>query len=263
MQMMMLMMMTMMMGLLGQQGGLPGGSGSGSADSGTGAQPLSADSGASPLSSGASSNSKGGPDGTGITGTASAAGVGGPPAPTGAQTAQFTPDKVKQLFDPSAGGNIDKYLPDVLGALHEQGIDDPKNTLNALATIKAETGSFAPIDEEGGGSQYEGRKDLGNTQPGDGERFKGRGFIQLTGRSNYTEYGKELGVDLVGHPELANDPKVASRILALYLKKNQDRLKPALDNNDLAAARKVVNGGTNGLDTFTEAWNKGKELGLA
>ncbi len=68
------------------------------------------------------------------------------------------------------------------------------------------------------GTKYEGRKNLGNTQPGDGPKFIGRGILQLTGRANYTDYAKKLGIDLVGHPELACDPIIATKIACQYFK---------------------------------------------
>ena len=72
------------------------------------------------------------------------------------------------------------------------------------------------------GSAYEGRVDLGNTQPGDGKRYKGRGLIQLTGRANYTQYGKDSGVDCVAKPDLvASDPFVAVDVACWYWDKRR------------------------------------------
>lgn len=73
-----------------------------------------------------------------------------------------------------------------------------------------ELGSYAYIM-----SHYQGRRDLGNTQPGDGWQFRGRGYVQITGRNNYTRFGRLLGVDLVNDPELALKPWVAWAILSL------------------------------------------------
>ncbi len=182
--------------------------------------------------------------------------------PASSLAERFSADRVSQLYAGSAAPNVQQYLPHILGALKEQGIDDPQMALYALATIKVETGSFKPISEYSGGYAYEGRRDLGNTQPGDGHRFMGRGFIQLTGRANYESYGRQLGVDLVNNPELANDPQIAARVLALYLKNHEGRIRSALAAGDMAAARKVVNGGTNGLQGFTEAYRQGQALGL-
>jgi predicted chitinase len=69
-----------------------------------------------------------------------------------------------------------------------------------------------------------GERNLGNTQPGDGFKYRGRGLNQLTGRGNYDRYGKLLkNADLIAYPDLANDPAIAARISVVYMK---DRIKP-------------------------------------
>lgn len=148
--------------------------------------------------------------------------------------------------------NVKQNWPYIAQALQQAGITDPNTIIAVLGTMKTEVGGdFGPIPESGGGAQYDGRADLGNTQPGDGNRYMGRGFIQLTGRANYREYGQKLGIDLEGHPELALDPKVASEILVQYFK---DRGIPQMAQaGDWVAVRRAVNGGTNGLDTFMGA----------
>src|SRR5690606_29620171 len=97
------------------------------------------------------------------------------------------------------------------------------------------------------GAAYEGRKTLGNTHPGDGKRFKGRGFVQITGRRNYTDWAKRLGVDLVGKPALAARIDHATTILidGMMLgtftgKKLPDYVAGA--KKDYVGARRVVNG---------------------
>jgi predicted chitinase len=94
------------------------------------------------------------------------------------------------------------------------------------------------------GDAYEGRLDLGNTNPGDGRRFKGRGFVQITGRTNYTKWGKRLGLDLVGKPEIASRPDVAAQILVLGMRDGSfTSLK--LDDfigGDFVSSRKIING---------------------
>ena len=177
---------------------------------------------------------------------------------------------VSKLFPFTPLANIKKHLPLVLDALKRRELDDRPMVLMALATIRAETASFRPIDE--GKSRfntspngkpfdlYDNRKDLGNQGPPDGATFKGRGFIQLTGRSNYREIGKELGIDLVANPALANDPTVAADILALFLKKKELQIREALLENDLRHARRLVNGGSHGLDNFSTAFRMGEIL---
>jgi predicted chitinase len=112
-------------------------------------------------------------------------------------------------------------------------------------------------------ARYDYRKNLGNTDKGDGEKFKGRGFIQLTGRANYTDFSKLLALpDLVTNPDIALDPQVAARILAAFIKRAHDKIKKAIETDDLKSARKAVNGGSHGLKQFVEAYQKGANLAL-
>jgi peptidoglycan L-alanyl-D-glutamate endopeptidase CwlK len=109
---------------------------------------------------------------------------------------------------------------------------------------------------------YDHRTDLGNQGPPDGDRFKGRGFVQLTGRSNYRLHGNAigLGTQLIDNPDLANDPEIASKLLASFLKNKEQGIRSALAADDLATARKLVNGGSHGLDVFSSAYRTGRGL---
>ena len=157
--------------------------------------------------------------------------------------------------------NVQTYLPRILDALKEFGIDNKNTVIATIATIGTEVGSFQPIHEYGSDKyftdMYEGRKDLGNTQKGDGAKYHGRGFIQLTGRANYQTYGNALGVDLVNNPDLALDPKISARILALYFKNRG--ISSMADKEDWQGVRRGVNGGLNGWDRFISLVNKAKQ----
>ncbi len=163
--------------------------------------------------------------------------------------------------------HLETNLPRVLSALEAVELADKPMILMALATIRAETGSFEPISEfesrfntSPGGHPfdlYDSQADLGNLGAPDGERFKGRGFVQLTGRANYALHG---GQQLVENPDLANDPEIAARLLAGFLKAHEERIRAALSEGDLREARRLVNGGSHGLDEFTAAYNTGLEL---
>ena len=171
---------------------------------------------------------------------------------------------VRQLFPATKPANVDRYLPYVSAALQAVGLTDRPMVCAALGTIRAESEGFVPISEMpspfntrpglGPFSAYEGRRDLGNTQRGDGPRFKGRGFVQLTGRANYATYGQRLGIDLVADPDLANAPEVAALLLAHFLADKAERMRAALAAGDLATARKLVNGGRHGLDRFCDVF---------
>jgi peptidoglycan L-alanyl-D-glutamate endopeptidase CwlK len=170
--------------------------------------------------------------------------------------------------------NISRYLPAVLQAMAELGLVDRVMLLMAVATIRAETGRFAPLDELRSRFNtspaarapyfdlYDHRHDLGNRGPCDGADYKGRGFVQLTGRANYERYGNALGLGelLLREPQRANDPLVAARVLARFLKDREMKIKQALLERDFAWARRLVNGGRHGLEEFTESILIGEEL---
>ena len=153
----------------------------------------------------------------------------------------------------SPPANVQQNWPGVYAACAEMGLTDCPTVIAVVATIGTEVGSFAPINELGGTAYftklYEGRKELGNTQPGDGVRYHGRGFIQLTGRANYAKYGRALGIPLEDDPDLALTAAVAADILALYFK---DRGLPALARKgDWEGVRRGVNGHLNGWERFS------------
>jgi predicted chitinase len=180
------------------------------------------------------------------------------PAPV---IASITVDKVRDMFPAQTRrSSIATYLQPVLDALGNAGLDDRDMVVMALATIRAETEGFEPIEEWGDGAAYEGRKDLGNLHNGDGARFKGRGFIQLTGRANYAKYGMVVGSPLEDQPNLANDPKIAAALLALYLRDRHALVKYAIFGGDLKQARKLVNGGSHGFDRFKDTFDKGVQI---
>jgi peptidoglycan L-alanyl-D-glutamate endopeptidase CwlK len=187
-------------------------------------------------------------------------------------TSNITADVVAPLFPKAPGVNIQFQLPHVLKGLFDAALADQRMVLMALGTIRAETDRFLPIDEgiskfntSPGGHPfdlYDNRADLGNQGPPDGASFKGRSFVQLTGRANYTRYSAMLGLgdQLVQNPDLANDPVIAGNLLAAFLKDHEDQIRAALDANDLAQARRWVNGGSHGFAAFEDAYNRGQSL---
>lgn len=98
-----------------------------------------------------------------------------------------------------------KQAEKIAGGLTEAfksfAINTPLRAAAAVAQMAHESDGFRVSEEYASGQAYEGRKDLGNTQPGDGKRFKGRGRIMVTGRGNYAAVSKAMGVDFVRHPE--------------------------------------------------------------
>jgi putative chitinase len=115
-----------------------------------------------------------------------------------------------------------------------------------MGQVTHECAGFRTTEEFASGAAYEGRADLGNTRPGDGRRYKGRGLLQLTGRANYRRYGGLLDLPLEDHPELAADPVTSLRIACEYWKDRD--INEQADADDLVRVTRLVNGGTNGLD---------------
>lgn len=178
-----------------------------------------------------------------------------------------TPTRIHPLFPFTPLANIAANLPHVLAALAAADLTDTPMLLAALATIRAEAEPFLPLTEaespfntSPGGNPfnlYDHRADLGNQGPPDGALFRGRGYVQLTGRFNYANYGRTLSLDLIANPSLAAESEPAARILAAFLAEKQTAIRAALAAQDFARARRLVNGGSNGLDRFTAACTTG------
>lgn len=120
-----------------------------------------------------------------------------------------------------------------------------------LGTAWHESGAFKYMREIWGPTaaqrRYEGRKDLGNTVAGDGRKFIGRGFVQITGRRNYTDWSKRLGLDLLKEPQLAERPEIAVKILVKGSKLGTFTGKKLADyitlsKSDFINARRIING---------------------
>ncbi len=137
-----------------------------------------------------------------------------------------------------------EMMPHLNAAMQEAGINTPRRQAAFLSQLAHESGEFRWMEEIASGAQYEGRADLGNTQPGDGVRFKGRGPIQLTGRFNYRAAGQALGIDLENNPRRAADPDVGFRTAAWYW--NNRNLNSYADAGNFDAITYRINGGYNG-----------------
>lgn len=125
-------------------------------------------------------------------------------------------------------------------------ISTPLRLAHFLAQVAHESDGFRAMEEYASGAEYEGRADLGNTQAGDGHRYKGRGPIQLTGRANYRRYGQKIGIDFESHPEIAAVPSIGILTACLYW--DEHGLNLLADRDDTLAITKAINGGARGLD---------------
>jgi len=136
-------------------------------------------------------------------------------------------------------------LPALLEGCEKYQINTPKRENQFIAQLAHESGEFRYLEELASGKAYEGRKDLGNTQPGDGVRFKGRGLIQITGRANYQSLSKDLGFDFITHPTELELPFYAAMSACWFW--NSRGLNAIADIGDFIRITKRINGGTNGI----------------
>eukprot|EP01017_Pseudomicrothorax_dubius_P000249 TRINITY_DN0_c1417_g1_i6.p3 TRINITY_DN0_c1417_g1~~TRINITY_DN0_c1417_g1_i6.p3 ORF type:complete len:149 (+),score=49.65 TRINITY_DN0_c1417_g1_i6:23-469(+) len=130
-----------------------------------------------------------------------------------------------------------------------------------LGQLGHESGQFRYMEELASGAAYEGRRDLGNTQAGDGRRFKGRGPIQITGRANYAAMSKALGYDFIKNPTAAASPDWGFKVAVWYW--NTRGLSQLADQNNQGAYDKItrlINGGYNGKADRDQLWRKAKSV---
>lgn len=154
---------------------------------------------------------------------------------------------IQQLSDSlSCSIGTAKKWVDVLNiAMAKYDINTDFRIAHFIAQIGHESGRFIYVKEIASGIAYEGRKDLGNVNKGDGIKYKGRGLIQITGRTNYDLCGKALDLDLITTPYLLELPDNASLSAGWFWKGHG--LNELADKNNILAITKKINGGTNGL----------------
>jgi predicted chitinase len=148
-------------------------------------------------------------------------------------------------------GSARPHLTRILNACADQGITDPSQVAYVLATAHHESKMGRSLTEDASGEAYEGRADLGNTHPGDGPRFKGRGYVHLTGRAVYRAFGPVASVDLENAPLRAAEAEIAVRVLTIGMRDNLFRPRDArplagfgVDGGfDFVHARQIVNAG--------------------
>ena len=144
----------------------------------------------------------------------------------------LTKEQLKKIYPKIKPEKLEQYTNAFNKVFPTYAIDTPRRIAAFLGQVGVESGELRYDKELGSkwnkkdignrfepvGTLYEGRKNLGNTEPGDGPKFIGRGILQLTGRANYTNMSKKLGVDLVSNPELACDPEISTKIACEYFK---------------------------------------------
>ena len=171
----------------------------------------------------------------------------------------ITSDDLRRICPSTGLPRLQPFVDPLNDAMHEFGIGENVERETAfLAQIAHESGGFYYVRELASGAAYEGRVDLGNTEPGDGIKFKGRGLIQITGRSNYEACGTALGVDLLSEPELLEQPIMACRSAAWFWHKRG--LNELADAGDFLRITKRINGGTNGWQERLAYLHKAQEV---
>lgn len=154
----------------------------------------------------------------------------------------------------------DIWIGPVSSACHEFEINNPARVAAFVAQIGHESGCFVYVRELWGPTdvqlRYEGRADLGNTEPGDGSKFRGRGLIQITGRANYAACSLALFNDLrlLAHPELLEDPTQAARSAGWFW--HQHGLNALADAGDFKRITKIINGGLTHYDRRLQLYQR-------
>lgn len=166
----------------------------------------------------------------------------------------MTKEQLRAALPFATEANINKFYQPLVDTFNRFEIDTSIRQAAFIAQIAHESGSLKYVREISDGKAYEGRKDLGNTQPGDGPRYKGRGLIQLTGRANYEKASAFFGVDFVKNPEMLEMPQFAAGISGWFWYRH--KLNPLADIKDIRRITKIINGGYNGLDSRIAHYNR-------
>lgn len=169
----------------------------------------------------------------------------------------ITIDQLHQIM-PYAKSKLEIYFSSLVNAMAEFDIDSKLRQAAFIAQIAHESGEFRYAEEIASGAAYEGRKDLGNTLFGDGVKFKGRGLIQITGRTNYEALRDNLLIDCIEHPEIVKTPENACRSAAWFWKKHS--LNELADSQNFALITRRINGGLNGLASRQKYYDKALEV---
>jgi putative chitinase len=175
---------------------------------------------------------------------------------------QLTLEQLKQAIPRMEHNPNDsaRYLPCINAALQEFEINTPARVACFLAQISHESGGLKYFAEIWGPTPQQLRYEppstlatkLGNTQPGDGHKYMGRGVLQLTGRENFRRVGHALGVDLEANPDLAATPELAFRTAGYFWKSHG--LNELADQGDFLTITHRINGGENGLEERRQYW---------
>ena len=171
----------------------------------------------------------------------------------------FTEANLKTIMPYASSRDISTYVKPLNKVLYDFDIATTKRAAAFIAQVAHESGSLRYKEEIASGAAYEGRRDLGNTQPGDGKRYKGRGLIQLTGRANYRACGKGLGLDLENNPELVVKDSYTNAAVAGWYWQSRN-INAAADAGNFEKVTRLINGGLNGYQDRCQFWERAKKV---
>jgi putative chitinase len=163
-----------------------------------------------------------------------------------------------QMILPQAQQRVGSFIDPLNSAMQEADIVSAVRQAAFLAQVAHESAELLYTRELATGEEYEGRADLGNTQPGDGARFKGRGLLQITGRTNYETCGAALGLDLLTQPQLLETPTDACRSAGWFWRTRD--LNALADADAFGAITHKINGGFNGIDARLKYWLRARRV---
>lgn len=172
----------------------------------------------------------------------------------------MTPEQLLEIM-PAAKERAGMYCKWLNIAMSAYDIDTPGRQAAFLAQVAHESGSLRYVAEIASGKAYEGRSDLGNTQPGDGVKFKGHGLLQITGRSNHAACSQALFGDakvLTSYPAALSSPLLSCLSAAWFW--NSKGLNALADAGEFNRITLKINGGLNGLDQRREFWDLAKRV---
>lgn len=167
-------------------------------------------------------------------------------------------EQLQAIYKEAPASLIEEFIEPLNQTLEKYQIDTPVRCQMFLAQIGHESAELRYLEELASGEAYEGRHDLGNTEVGDGVKYKGRGLIQITGRNNYVLCSLALDLPLLEKPELLALPGPGTLSSGWYW--NNNNLNSYCDKNDFIGLTKHINGGLNGYDNRLRLFNLAKEV---
>lgn len=170
----------------------------------------------------------------------------------------ITLEQLKAVYKEAPDVRLEIYLPALQDMMEKYQINTPVRIQMFLAQIGHESAELLYSEEIASGKAYEGRVDLGNTEEGDGVRYKGRGLLQITGKNNYEKCGEDLGLPLLEIPELLSHIPYSVDSAGWYW--NTKNLNSFCDANDFERLTKKINGGLNGYTNRLMLYQRAKKV---